>query len=403
MIKQVKNIRQNHETFSVKSMFFFFFVCSAAWVPFFNLYLKDLGFTNLKIGMISGTLSFSTIIFTITWGYFADKFGRKTIILVLMITSSLLFWGFLFEGGFWFFFLFTFVFSMFFSPVGAIMDSFGVEQVNKTARGSFGHFRMWSSIGWALNSLIMGFIIDYYKDTSLIFPVASIILVITWLIVLFGFNNYPTSRDTRAQINLSNYVKILRNKEMAIVLAVLFLYGIVSIPLFHVFNLYLEEIGATKRMIGLIFLTQAICEFPLFTFGDKIIKRFGTNRVFLFAILTSSLRMMVYSLTNNPVVPLVLSAVHGVSYSLFIVSAVDYMRKLLPPAWTSTGQSLIWSVFMGAGMTVGYLWVGFLSDQLTMKKAVMIESFSGIGLFLITWLVFRFYLSRKVKSKGDLN
>ena len=50
---------------------------------------------------------------------------------------------------------------------------------------------------------------------------------------------------------------------------------------------------------------------------------------------------------------------------------------------------------MGAGMTVGCLWLGFLSVVFSMKKAVLIESILSACLLIATFIIFRFFKESK--------
>jgi PPP family 3-phenylpropionic acid transporter len=72
---------------------------------------------------------------------------------------------------------------------------------------------------------------------------------------------------------------------------------------------------------------------------------------------------------------------HGLSYSLFIVSAVEYVNELVPPAWRATGQSLYAAACFGAGTLAGNTFAGYLYDQMPLQQ---VYRFSGWMLLAVT-------------------
>jgi MFS family permease len=87
---------------------------------------------------------------------------------------------------------------------------------------------------------------------------------------------------------------------------------------------------------------------------------------------------------------------HGLSYSLFIVSAVEYVNELVPAAWRATGQSLYAAACFGAGTLAGNTFAGYLYDQMPLQQ---VYRFTG-WLLLVVTLFAVFALRDRSKKTG---
>src|SRR5690242_10204163 len=61
----------------LSSFYFFYFALLGAWLPFWPLYLKDLGFSAAAIGILAGILQGTKIFAPHLWGWLADRSGAR--------------------------------------------------------------------------------------------------------------------------------------------------------------------------------------------------------------------------------------------------------------------------------------------------------------------------------------
>ncbi|HEY3698172.1 MAG TPA: MFS transporter, partial [Spongiibacteraceae bacterium] len=61
----------------LSSFYFFYFARLGAWLPFWPLYLRELGYSAAAIGVLSGILQGTKIIAPNIWGWLADRSGQR--------------------------------------------------------------------------------------------------------------------------------------------------------------------------------------------------------------------------------------------------------------------------------------------------------------------------------------
>jgi len=382
----VKNYtRQN---FVIRMIFFLTYAAGAAWLSYFNLFLRQyIGLTDGQIGIISAVQQINTLLLLPFWGMIADRFGRKKILALNMILVIILFYGFIFQDTFISVLAFTYLFTLFYSPIVSLVDSIALDYIEQTGKSSYGSIRLWASIGWAVSSIITGYFVRPEK-IYLIFPIASSILLLNWLILKLIYHPLKFIKNLQSLKMKHVGEIILKDKRLAIILIIMFFYGIFSAPIHLFINVYYAEIGAAYYHVGYAYAIQALSEVPFFFFGKKIIKWTGSRRIIVFTMLITSLRMFAYGIIANPWIAISIGIIHGISLALFLVAFISYVHQFIPPQWRATGQSFVYAFYFGGGMAFGNLWTGFVADHIGMSGAMIVEATLTLVLVLITLFVF---------------
>ena len=172
---------------AVKLIYFSAFSSFAALFSFFYVYLKEVPhLTGFEIGTIAAVQQFNTIVFVPLWGIFADKFGRRRMLLIAIFFSSALILVLWMQNSFWLIMLIIVLFTFFYNPLTTLLDSIALDFVEQYNTSSYGELRLWASIGWAVGAFLTGHFVGA-DGLHLIFPISFSILIITWLIIKFGF------------------------------------------------------------------------------------------------------------------------------------------------------------------------------------------------------------------------
>ena len=101
----------------LSGFYFCYFATLGAFLPFWSLYLQSSGFDALAIGELMAMLAATKIIAPILWGWIADHIGRSLVIIrIAAFLTVLVFTGFLFKSGYFWFALLTIGFSFFGMP-----------------------------------------------------------------------------------------------------------------------------------------------------------------------------------------------------------------------------------------------------------------------------------------------
>jgi MFS transporter, PPP family, 3-phenylpropionic acid transporter len=226
----------------VKIIFFLSFASFSAWLSFYNLFLKKyIGFSDSQVGIISGVQQINILLVLPIWGILADRFGRKRIFLIALFVTIVLFYTFLFQKLFLAFLIFTFIITLFYSPLASLLDTIALDFREQSGRSSYGRIRLWGSLGWAVSSLTIGNFLTVH-NLYLIFPIASFLMFLSWLITFFVYNALSFKKNLDV-LKLTHVRELLMSdRRLAIILFIILLYGISSAPIQFYINMYYSEI-----------------------------------------------------------------------------------------------------------------------------------------------------------------
>jgi len=357
----------------------------ASWQSFFNLHLDHIGFSSMQIGIL-GALFISTAALVIPfWGMLADKHGNNRILLLLTMACSLLVFLIGQTLSFQWMFVFVLLVSIFHQPSGAVVDGMAAGFVRENPRFSFGQFRLWSSVGYASLSLLVGYVVRH--GTEVIFKVsAGLFLVLS----VFNLASMPRKPVTgRILVNFKSFGLFFRNAPLLVFLLLILFFGMAIAPLQQFINLYYLDIGAGNSFIGWVFFVQAIPEIPAYFIASRMVRRSGPEKVILLAMAVSMLRMLFYGLISNPSVAIFFSIFHCITIAFFLVGVVEYVQDRTPSHLRTTGQALIWAFHFGAGLTLGNISLGYLRDAVGMNAAMLVHAGLAMVILALTLIFFR--------------
>ena len=374
--------------FLISFYFLIFYLSLSIWLPFYNLYLKDLGFSGTQVGIIAGVYQAALFFVVPVWGIFSDRRGVRTALQIALTFSTLLLVGFRFIHPFFAIMGYMLILAFFHHPIGSMLDSLSLHHTRQGSRLSYGAMRVWGSVGWAIGSTLMGrYLITH--NLGHIFPVAAIFYFIT-VLSIFALGSQDTKEKQERDFSIRHVARVFGKGQIFLLLILLTLYGLGISPLYIFINLYYKDIGASNNIIGIAFAVQAASEIPFFFYGRRLVARMGAARLLIGVMIVAMLRLLAYSFISDPIIALVLGIAQGATLSLFWVGIVHYLHRLIPVEWRATGQSLIWAFHLGAGATIGNVAIGSLSDYFRMQKVMLMAS----GFTLIVIVLFLIYFKK---------
>lgn len=380
------------EQYKLPVFYFLVLGAFAGWQSYYNLHLDGIGFSSMQIGILNAVFIATSALVVPFWGMLADKFGSNRILLLLSSVCAVmvLLMGETFKFH-WMLMLIAVV-SVFHQPAGAVVDGMTVGFVRANPRFTYGQFRLWTSVGYASISLLVGYLAR--NGTEIIFKVSAGLFLLLALINLFTMPAKPVTG--RNLVTFRSLGIFFRNRRMFFFLLLIFFLGIAVAPLMQFINLYYNDIGASASFIGWVFFLQAIPEIPAYIIGTRIVKRIGAEKMILLSMVVSLLRLVFYGLISMPEVAIFFSIFHCITVAFFLIGVVEYIQSRTPDHLQSTGQALIWAFHYGAGISVGNIFLGYLRDATGMMKAMHIYAILALVVVILTALLFR-----KVRSPKD--
>jgi PPP family 3-phenylpropionic acid transporter len=361
----------------LRALTFLFYGSVGAWAPYLNVYLQQVGLSGLQIGILTGLRPAAAIFSQPLWGVVADVQGRRRTLLLTMFLATMLLPGFVGGRSFWFLFAWAILYALLSSPIGSLLDSLVLDHLEREQNSSYGLFRMWGAIGWAALTLAAGCALEG-RDLRLIFAFGALLMGAGLLVAL----RTPRALGGAGPVGArwKDAVPLLRNRRLVTFLVLITFLQVGASPAFSFYSIYMNELGASRQLIGLSFAVLGLSELPLYLSAAGIIRRIGPARTLVIAFLLLSVRSFLYSCISQPAWAVVVQLAHG-SLALFLVAAVEYTNQLVPSAWRATGQSLLWVAQFGIGSMLGNALGGALYDQVGARAMFRL---SGLAILAAT-------------------
>lgn len=337
--------------------YFWYYGAIGVFVPFLALYLRELGFSGLQVGVLTALPSIGVAVAGPVIGAVSDARGshRWALRIGLAAGSGFAAAGSLLDG-FPALFLVMAGLALALATVPSMMDSYAVVVSDRGGR-SYGAMRVWGSLGYMVAVLVIGRLMGD-DVTSLVFVGYAACLGVTLLVVA----SLPALGERRAQPLLAGIADAFASRSLAVLLLVAFLISSGTAVMNVYLGVHIEGIGGSASLIGLAFAISAASELPVVAFGGWFLARLGAFRLAVLAIAVYAARFVAFGIITTPNLVLVVQLFHGLSYGAFLMASVTLAHRLAPPGRAATAQALLTAMSFGFGAIVGSLVAGALLD-----------------------------------------
>ncbi|NLJ86431.1 MAG: MFS transporter [Firmicutes bacterium] len=345
---------------TLRLLYFCFYGSAVGVSSFRNIYFQQQGLTATHIGLIAALEPAVMLVSQPFWGMASDTYGRRRVLLMLIAISAFLTLGYTAPVNVWLLAALALILSFFRSSSGPILDSIVLDHLDSTG-GRYARYRLWGAVGWSSMALVIGQITQAYGIRSaFIFGAMGlgVVYLLLWRFVPPGETKHFEGRAS------TGFKAILQNRNLIKFLVLAFMVQLSAASILSMLPLYLKELGASHRTIGLAFTLEGISEIPFFLLADRILAMWGVKPLLVVAVFAYSLRLILYSLAATPWMALMPQLLHGACWAFFVTAAVNYVNEQVPSELRSTGQTLFTAVFWGLGATTGNALAGFMFDRI---------------------------------------
>ena len=186
---------------------------------------------------------------------------------------------------------------------------------------------------------------------------------------------------------------LLSNPSWSLFLSTVFVFGIGTSVIHSFLFLFLNDLEASKTLMGLSLMFATISELPILYFSDRLLNRFGATRMMIFSMSFLVLRLFAYSFIRIPIMVLIIQLLHGPTYSMMWVSGVSYADKNAPRGMGATAQGLFSGVLFGLSAAIGAFIGGFLYENIG-----PVAMFRLIGFFVLMGIVLFLLVGKRIMS-----
>ena len=368
-----------------KIFYFCFFAAAAALLPFLAIYYEYLGLSGRQIGFLAGIPPLINLAGAPLWGMLADASDRhKTILSIAIIGAITLSLVLSQLTAFALLIPVVAVYALFASPIVSLTDN-AVMALLAEHKDQYGRQRIWGAVGWGLAAPVIGQLIETSGLHWAFWGYAGIMLIGLLVVQRIPF------RPVSAQGPIWQGARRLLSNRSWLLFLFLAVAGGAGQAIIHNFLfLYMNDLGASKTMMGFSLTVATLSELPIFFYSGRLLTRWSAKGLFVFATGVYVVRAMAVSYVTIPWMILVTQLLHGLTFSAMWVAGVSYADEIAPPGLGATAQGLFAGVFMGIATAIGAFLGGELYQDFggaimyrIMAVAVSVSVF--IFLFLSWW------------------
>ena len=334
--------------------YFASFAALGAFAPFFPRWLEARGVEGLAMGVVAGLLPAMSVLGPPAVGLAADALGLRGSILRVACAGACLSMGalaaFALGGGPSFAVIFAAVlaFAVFRSPMVMLADVVALERA-PAAGTTYGEVRLWGSVGFLVAAFAAGRLVDPGAGVPLPATVAGLLLVAFLAALPLPARPQASSLPWRPDAR-----GLLVAPAFAIFLVVSWLAQVAHASYDLCFSLHLRDLGAADATTGLAWAAGVVFEVAPLRVAAPLVSRFTAPRLLAFALLGAAARWALLASVRSVPVLLALQPLHAVSFALWWVASVAYVKERAPAHALAAAQGLF-SAAVGAGSVTGML------------------------------------------------
>jgi len=317
--------------------------------------------SDLQIGLLVAVFSFVQFIFNPFFGSLSDRKGRKPIIVICLLLSSLSYFVFSFADSYFVLFISRIIAGLGGSSI-SVAQAYVADITTKENRSrGMGLIGAAFALGFVFGPLIGGFLSTYgiavigYTGASFSF----IAFLVTWLILPESLKE-KSDRKTHSLFNFKTFSEVLRRPAIGIVIIVFFIITFSMSNIFGTFSLLgYKDYHLTDMQIGILFgimgVFSAFSQTGLIHFLSK---RYKEVTIISFGASLLLVSMILMPNSNGYTMLGIVSGVFTLGTGLLIPTSLSLLSKVTPDneqgAILGINQSL-----SALARVLGPLWGGF--------------------------------------------
>lgn len=363
----------------LSGFYFCYFATLGAFLPFWSLYLKQIGFSAAEIGELTGMLLATKVIAPYLWSWLADRTGRcLRLIRLTLLFAVLIFCGFLYRHDYLWVAAVTVGFSFFWNATLPQFEAATLMHL-RTEPQRYSRVRLWGSVGFIAAVLGIGRFLDDFSITYLPWIIASLLLS-NWLMALIT----PEAVVHHDGQPVDSLLKLIFKPELLAFFTVYLLLQVAHGPYYVFYSVYLQQHQYTATLTGLLWALGVCAEILVFFWMQGLLKYLSLRSLLLGSLALSMLRWLMIAYGADYLSVIVLAQLlHAASFGVAHVVAIQLLHRYFGSHHQSKGQALYSSLSFGLGGMLGSFYSGYFWDVLGGETVFVIATLaSGLALLI---------------------
>ncbi|MGN7454415.1 MFS transporter [Paenibacillus pasadenensis] len=342
----------------LQGLYLFMGLAGGIFNPYVNPLLVKQGFSSQETGLVMAFGTLVSIVLQPAWGMLADRFKMtRSILIVSLLVPS--FAAYFYNIKLYLFLIFIYTLCTIFQVTQyPVADSYAVTAARE-ARTSYGVIRLFGSIGTGVGGYAAGLYLSQFSIHMLWLPFLAFNALSAVLAAALPSRTDVSGSSTAFTAGLW---ELLRNRSFALFLLGCFLVNQTLTAFNSFFVLSFQAVGGSYALTGIGLLLASTTNVPSMLMASSVLRKWGFERTLLIASVAYMLRWGIQWIWPTPGVMIGVQVLHGLSFGLFYIAAVEYVAAMTSAESQATGQSLFNMVFMGLGGIIGNMLNGYLMD-----------------------------------------
>ena len=358
--------------------------------PYLPLWLQDMGLSLLTISVLTAVQAGTRLFAPYVWGAISDRTGERVKLLrigaaVAFATSLLLFvhWGALGLG---------LVLLVMFTHTSAMMPMSEAAMAHLVSQGGtfdtkrYGRVRLWGSFGFLVTVFLAGawfeaFGMQHFPGWTVL-TLGAVMLSVWWMPDLKEASHHA---DEHAPV-----WPVLSQKPVIWFFTSTFFHVLSHIGVYVFFSLYLNSLGYSKTMIGVLWAVSVAVEIGWFFTQSRWLPRMPLTAWLVLCSAVMVLRMSLTAAWADVLWVLVLAqTLHAITFATHHTACIALISQYFPGRLRGRGQALYTVFAYGFPGVMGALLGGVISERWGLQSVFMVSCLISLVATASAWKVWR--------------
>lgn len=364
------------------------FIGLGAYNTFLPVYLENtLGFTSSQVGIIVSIPSIIGIIFVPIWGIISDLIKKKKSILGINILMSLIFTLiYIITDSFIPILVVATFLEMFRNSILPLTDTITTSYCKENNK-NYGNIRVIGSMSFALSSFLCGQLIKMTNNNLMFFYVFAVSMI--GCLIITPTLDTSSKIEDKEKLNIKKDLpQLLKNKAYILILMCGICIASLSEAMMAYQGIHLMNLGAGAELVGLLTVFMVIPELYFMVKTKDMVNKYGIIKMIGAASCFLLIRWCIYIFTSNPWIFMLATSMHGVSMSIIIICAFEFIGLVVDTRLYTTS------------MTVYTFTIGVSYSLMKLLYGSMIDAFgiNSIFIFSIVVSLFSFIILKSLSN-----
>lgn len=334
--------------------------------PFLPLWLKDLGLSLVVISVLTSVQAATRMFAPYAWGTLSDRTGERAKLLrwgalTALVASA----GLWFNGGVWWL---AVVLLIMFTQTSGMMPMTEAAVAHVVSQGGtfdtklYGRVRLWGSLGFMLAVLGAGAWFEHVGMRS--FPLIVSVSLVVLVVFAYRMPDVKEAHHATAGATSLPMGPVLARPAVRWLFASVFFHVLSHMGIYTFFSLYMDSLGYSKTMIGLLWAVSVTVEIGWFFTQSRWMPKVSLTGWLVLCAVVMVFRMAVTaSLASVLWVLVIAQALHALTFAAHHSACIALVSHHFPGNLRGRGQALYIIIGYGIPGVLGGLLGGQLSQH----------------------------------------